>query len=61
MQVAPELMRFSDLAALDGRQVQLKQDLRPRPKYIKDHATAAHAEWKRQSTLNSMSSQPSSP
>jgi hypothetical protein len=61
IQVAPELVQFSDLAALDGRQVQLKQDLRPRPKYIKDHATAAYAEWKRQSVLSSTSSQPSNP
>jgi DNA-directed RNA polymerase subunit RPC12/RpoP len=61
IQVAPELMKFSDLAKLNGRPVRLKQDLRPWSKYIQDHATIAHAEWKRRSAASSASYQPSNP
>ena len=46
IQIAPELKRYPDLAALDGQPVKLTQTQRPRRKYIQDHATAARAAWK---------------
>jgi hypothetical protein len=46
IQIAPELKRYPGLADLDGRSVQLPEDLRPRRKYIQEHATAARASWK---------------
>lgn len=49
IQGAPELMKFPDLAALDGRPVQIREDLRPQFKYIQDHSKAAYAEWNRRS------------
>jgi hypothetical protein len=49
IQVAPELIQFPGLAALNGRPVQIEKYLRPRLKYIQGHATVAHAGWKRRS------------
>jgi HNH endonuclease len=46
VQVAPELKRYPDLAELDGRAVHLTEDLRPRLRYIQEHAIVAHASWK---------------
>jgi HNH endonuclease len=46
IQISPELKRYPDLAELDGQAVQLPENLRPRPKYIQEHAMAAHASWK---------------
>lgn len=46
IRIAPELKRYPGLAKLDGRTVQLPEDLRPRLKYIQEHATLAHASWK---------------
>lgn len=45
IQVAPELMRYPSLAALDGQSVLLTEELRPRRKYVQDHAAIAHAAW----------------
>jgi hypothetical protein len=46
VQVAPELMRYPSLAALDGQPVLLAEDRRPRHRYIQDHSATAHAAWK---------------
>ena len=46
IQIAPELMRYPGLAALDGQPVLLTEELRPRRKYIQDHAKIARAAWK---------------
>lgn len=46
IQVAPDLMRYPGLAALDGQPVRLPQELRPRHEYVADHATTARATWK---------------
>lgn len=46
IQIAPELKRYPGLAELDGRTVQLPEDLRPRLKYIQEHATLARASWR---------------
>jgi hypothetical protein len=46
IQIAPELTRYPGLADLDRRAVQLPVDLRPRRKYIHEHATVARASWK---------------
>ena len=46
IQIAPELMRYPGLAALDGQPVLLTEELRPRHKYIQDHAKIARAAWK---------------
>jgi hypothetical protein len=45
IQVAPELMRYPHLAALDGQPVLLAAKLRPRHKYVRNHATIANAAW----------------
>jgi hypothetical protein len=45
IQIAPELGLYPDLAKLDGRQVRLPAELRPRSKYVRTHATIAHAAW----------------
>lgn len=45
IQIAPELKRYPGLAELDGRTVQLPKDLRPRRKYIQEHAKVAYASW----------------
>ena len=46
IQVAPELKRYPHLADLDGRAVQLPENLRPRRNYVEEHATVARASWK---------------
>ncbi len=46
IQIAPELMRYPGLATLDGQPVLLPEDLRPRHKYVQDHAATARAAWK---------------
>jgi ribosomal protein L37AE/L43A len=46
IQVAPELKRYPDLAALDRQPILLPEELRPRRKYVWNHATIAHAAWK---------------
>jgi len=46
IQIAPELMRYPGLAALDGQPVLLPEDLWPRLKYVQDHAATARAAWK---------------
>lgn len=46
IQISPELKRYPGLADLDGRTVQLPEDLRPRLKYIQEHATLARASWR---------------
>ena len=45
IQVAPELGHYPDLAKLDGQPVRLPAELRPRSKYVRNHATIAHAAW----------------
>jgi HNH endonuclease len=45
IQIAPELMRYPDLAALQGQPVLLTDELRPRLKYVQDHAATARAAW----------------
>ena len=45
IQVAPELMRYPSLAALDGQPVMLTEEMRPRHKYVQDHAATARAAW----------------
>jgi DNA-directed RNA polymerase subunit RPC12/RpoP len=45
IQVAPGLMRYPSLAALDGKPVLVTEELRPRQKYVQDHATTAHEAW----------------
>jgi ribosomal protein L37AE/L43A len=44
--IAPELMRYPDLAALNGQPVLLPEALRPRHRYVQDHAATARAAWK---------------
>ena len=56
--IAPELMQFSYLAALNGQPVHLKQALRPRLNYIQDHAATALAGWKKESGASSASFYP---
>jgi hypothetical protein len=46
IRVAPDLMRYPDLAALDRQPALLPEELRPRLKYVEDHATTARAAWK---------------
>jgi DNA-directed RNA polymerase subunit RPC12/RpoP len=46
IEIAPELKRYPGLAELDGRAIQLPEDLRPRLKYIQEHAALAHASWR---------------
>lgn len=46
IQIAPELMQYPDLAALDGQPVLLPETLRPRQRYIQDHAETARAAWR---------------
>lgn len=45
IQVAPELTRYPDLAALGGRPVLLAPECRPRQRYIQKHALTARASW----------------
>jgi DNA-directed RNA polymerase subunit RPC12/RpoP len=45
IQIAPELKRYPGLAELEGRAVQLPEDLRPRLKYVQEHAGLAWASW----------------
>jgi hypothetical protein len=45
IQIAPELGLYPDLAKLDGQPVLLPAELRPRPKYVRNHAAIAHAAW----------------
>jgi hypothetical protein len=45
IQIAPELKRYPGLAELGGKAVQLPEDLRPRLKYIQEHAALARASW----------------
>src|SRR6185437_2256628 len=46
IEIAPELKRYPGLAELGGRAIQLPEDLRPRLKYIQEHAALAHASWR---------------
>jgi ribosomal protein L37AE/L43A len=45
IQIAPELGLYPDLAKLDGQPVLLPEALRPRSKYVRNHAAIAHAAW----------------
>ena len=45
VQIAPDLMQYPDLAALDGKPVLLTAELRPRQSYVKNHALTAQASW----------------
>jgi hypothetical protein len=45
IQIAPQLMRYPDLAALHRKPILLPEQLRPRQEYIKNHAIIAHAAW----------------
>jgi len=41
IQIAPELKQYPGLTALDGQPLLLPEELRPRHKYIQDHASTA--------------------
>jgi hypothetical protein len=45
VQIAPELARYPDLAALAGRPLLLAAECRPRQSYVRKHALAARASW----------------
>jgi hypothetical protein len=45
IQIAPELMRYRDLAALNGQPVLLRPELRPRQSYVRQHAHTARTAW----------------
>lgn len=45
IQVAPQLTRYSSLAALNGQAICIPTDLRPRQRYVETHATMARAAW----------------
>ena len=45
IQIAPGLTRYPGLAALDGKSVLLADELRPRERYVRNHALAARASW----------------
>jgi len=48
IQIGPDLKRYPDLAELDGQPVRLPQEIRPRHKYVEDHALTARATWKQE-------------
>jgi hypothetical protein len=45
IQIAPELTHYPDLATLDRKPVLLPPELRPRDKYVRNHASIARAAW----------------
>ena len=45
IQISPDLTRYPNLAALNGQQILLAADLRPRQSYVQDHAFKARASW----------------
>ena len=45
IQDRPELARYPSLAALAGQPVLIPPELRPKQKYVENHATIAYAMW----------------
>jgi hypothetical protein len=45
IRVSPELVPYPGLAALDGRPLLIPSELRPRRRYVENHATMARAAW----------------
>jgi hypothetical protein len=43
--VGPDLLPYPALAALHGKSVQIRPDLRPRDRYVRNHATISYATW----------------